>query len=264
MLNNNEILSKNLGSNTNNPVPKRMAPRQLPGVYIILCIENNKRYYGESTNVSARLSQHKSKLRKNIHEIIELQRDWNLYGEEFFNFSPLFISRDCDKTKREALESEYIARHFDICYNKFYKSSRKKENNPFWGHRHSEATRKQISKSLIENNKISMPEGLPILLKGEIYPSISEASRQTNHSRDTIRRWLNDPNNKNCERIDISQPQKKFTIVEEKQLNAGVAKPISLNGISYSSIAEAARKLNCSRANIFSRLKTDKNNCFFL
>ncbi len=43
-----------------NPVPIRMAPRQLPGVYMILCLVNNKRYYGESKNVSARLSQHKS------------------------------------------------------------------------------------------------------------------------------------------------------------------------------------------------------------
>jgi len=216
------------------------------------------------------LSQHKSKLRRNIHEISELQRDWNLYGEEFFTFSPLFISRDCDKTKREALELEYIARHFDLCYNKLFKSSRKNENNPFWGHRHSEATRKQIGQSITENNKISMPEGLSIILKGELFPSISEASRQTNHSRDTIRRWLNDPDNKNCERIDISQPQSllkksiEFTIQEEKNINTGLAKPISLNGISYPSIAEAARKLNCSRANIQRCLRTDKKNCFFL
>ena len=38
-------------------------------------------------------------------------------------------------------------------------------------------------------------EGLPILLKGKTYPSISQASREINYSRDTIRRWLNDPNN---------------------------------------------------------------------
>lgn len=226
------LLSK---ASTNNPVPNRIAPRQLPGVYMILCLANNKRYYGESTNISSRLSQHKSKLRRNIHEVPELQRDWNLYGESFFEFSTLFLSRDCDKAQRESLELEYITRHYDFCYNKFFKDSRKKENNPFWARKHSEETRKQISKSRAEN---SMPEGLAIMLKGEKYPSISEASRQTNHSRDTIRRWLNDPDNMTCELIDISQPQSGVeNKTQTEQLNAGLPKPISLDGTIYTSIS---------------------------
>jgi len=203
----NNSNAENYNASTNNPVPDRIAPRQLPGIYMILCLKNNKRYYGETTNVSARLSQHKSRLRRNIHEVPELQRDWNLYGEDFFEFSVLFISRDCEKTQREALELEYIARHYDLCYNKIINSSRKKENNPFWGHKHSEETKQQISKSRIENSKGSLPEGLAIMLKGEKYPSVSEAARKTNHSRDTIRRWLKDPNNTSCELIDISQPR---------------------------------------------------------
>nr|ALO21551.1 putative GIY YIG homing endonuclease [Haematococcus lacustris] len=103
-----------------------MAPRQLPGIYMILCLKNNKRYYGETTNVSARLSKHKSKLRRNIHEVSELQRDWNIYGESFFEFITLYISSVCNKIQRVALEVEYIARHYDICYNKILNSSRKK------------------------------------------------------------------------------------------------------------------------------------------
>lgn len=257
---NNEKLKNN--ASTKNSVPNRIAPRQLPGVYMILCGANNKRYYGESNNVSARLSQHKSRLRRNIHDILELQHDWNIYGETFFDFVPLFLFKTFDKSQREILELEHIARHYNLCYNKFAKGSRKKQNNPFWGHKHSEMTKKQISKSLIENYKNSIPEGLPIILKGEIYPSISEASRQTNHSRDTIRRWLNDPYNRSCEPIDTSQ--RHIKMAQGEQCNTGFPKLISLNGIQYSSIAEAARKLNCSRANIQRRLKTDKDNCFFL
>lgn len=272
IFNNNDNLSKNSETITNNPVPNRIAPRQLPGVYIILCLANNKRYYGESTNISFRLSNHKSRLRRNIHEVCELQRDWNLYGENLFELSPLYMSKDCNKFQREALELEYIAQNFDICYNKFAKSSRKKQNNPFWGRKHTEVTRKQIGRSIAENNKMQMPAGLTIRLKGEIYPSISEASRQTNHSRDTIRRWLNDPYNNSCQRIDVSQAQPRykeiesaeFAIKKEEQLNTGLSKPVSLDGIPYPSIAEAARKFNCSRANIQRRLRTDEENCFFL
>lgn len=232
---------------------------------MILCFYNNKRYYGESGNVSARLSQHKSRLRRNIHEIPELQRDWNLYGETSFEFSVIFISKDCTKAEREALEIELIARFHNICYNKFDKSTRKKQNNPFWGHSHSEEARNQISKSLSEYYKDREPEGLAIRLKGQLYPSISEASRQTKHSRDTIRRWLNDPNNLDCIQIDVSQPCKIEILQQDQEIqNTGLPKKIQLNGVIYRSISEAAKQLGCSRSNIQRRLRTDKDNCFFI
>jgi group I intron endonuclease len=255
--------SKNLKGMTYNPVPKRMAPRQQPGVYIILCIANNKRYYGESINVSARISQHKSRLRRNIHEISELQSDWNQHGEEAFECSALFMSINSNKDQRQALELNYISHHFDLCYNKFAQSSRKKQNNPFWGRKHTEETRKQISRSLAENYQNCKLEGISIVLKGKLYPSISEASRQTNHSRDTIRRWLENPNSPHCKRIGSLNTD---MIKEEKQQNraSGVSKPVCLNGTEYPSIAEASRQLDCSRANIQRLLKTDKKNCFFL
>jgi len=261
-------------SNMNNPVPNHMAPRQLPGVYMILCLENNKRYYGESGNVSSRLSNHRSRLRRNIHEVAEMQRDFNLYGADCFQFSAIFLSTDCTKEKRKALEIEYIARHYDICYNKFEKSSRKKQNNPFFFfskakkiHKHSDETKKQISRSLAENRKLNdyTSEGLAIMLKGQKFPSISEASRQTNHSRDTIRRWLNDPNNLDCIQIDTSKPHPNQQVFENRFVeNTGIPKVISLHGVKYASIAQASRELECSRANIQRLLRTDPENCFFL
>lgn len=100
-----------------------MSPRQLPGVYMILCLANNKRYYGESNNVSSIISQHKSRLRINIHEIPELQHDFNLYGEENFEFSAIYLSKDCTKNQRVALETEFIGRFYGLCYNKFDKTT---------------------------------------------------------------------------------------------------------------------------------------------
>lgn len=194
-------------SSGNNPVPNRMAPRQLAGIYMILCLVNNKRYYGESKNVSARLSQHKSRLRRNLHEISELQRDFNIYGEENFEFSPLWMEKSSTKEQRLALETEFIARFFDLSYNKFAKPNHQGVNSPFWGRTHNAETIER------ENNKNSIPEGFAVNVKGVIYPSISEASRKTNHSRDTLRRWLNDPNNFNCVAVDSSQPSQFSKLV---------------------------------------------------
>jgi hypothetical protein len=229
---------------TSNPVPKRMSPRQKPGVYMILCLTNNKRYYGETNNVSNRLSQHKSTLRRNIHPVIELQRDWNLYGPECFDFVALFMyaskSDNSKKVERQALELEYISRHYSLCYNTLYHHSRKKENNPFWNKHHSEAARKQIGLSLKEYNQQN-PQGLPIMLDGVKYQSISQASRETKHSRDTIARYLKDPNNQRCLKIDLSGSgfnlaQAENQTIEKKQVslapsNAGALAPTHVGSI---------------------------------
>jgi Photosynthetic reaction centre protein/GIY-YIG catalytic domain len=281
----NELIFKISSGDTNdstqgNPVPIRMSPRQLPGVYMVLCLVNNKRYYGESKNVSSRLSQHKSRLRRNIHEIPELQRDFNLYGEENFEFSCLYISKDLSLEKRKALETELIGRFYDLCYNKSDRINHERENNPFWNHTHSNETRKQIAKSVTEHRKNAVLEGFAILLNGEVFPSLSEASRQTGHSRDTIRRWLNDANNLNCVPMDASKPRETGNTNAESVgdlldplevldpnsaalvVNTGFNKEVSIYGVTYSSIAEAARQRNCSRSNIQRLLRNHPQDCY--
>ena len=251
-------------STQNHPVPNSITPRQLPGVYMILCLSNNKRYYGESKNVSTRLSQHKSKLRRNIHEIPELQTDYNLYGNENFQFLIVSMSKNFSLEKRVALETELINRFDDLCYNKFSKTSRKRENNPFWAHKHSKETIQQICRSQAENRQNSILQGFPILLRGIIYPSISEASRQTNHSRDTIRRWLNDPKNTNCVAVDPSKVLNQSEVVDILVANTGRSKPVNIYGEVYTSIAEAARQRDCSRANIQRLLRNYPKDCFII
>lgn len=244
---------------SDNPVPNRTAARQLPGVYMILCFANNKRYYGESKNVSARLSQHKSRLRRNIHEILELQHDFNLYGEENFDFVCLFVDKNFTKDQRIAMEMEHIGRFLslNICYNKLTSLNKKKENNPFFAKSHQVDSKNLISKSLKERAEVSPVQGCPINLKGAIFPSISKASRETTHSRDTIRRWLNDPTNNDCTYIDATEP--RTNVIH----NEGIAKRIKIRGVIYPSLAEAARELGCSRANI-ARLLRDDSDCSFI
>jgi response regulator of citrate/malate metabolism len=256
----------------NNPVPNRIAPRQLPGVYIVLCLINNKRYYGMSSNVSARLSQHKSRLRRNIHEVPDLQCDFNNYGEENFLFSAVSQNINLSFDECKEIETKLIQDFFEFCYNKHSKISHKKENNPFWGRQHTNQTIQQISQSLRENHQNSIVEGFAIILKGKTYPSISEASRQTGHSRDTIRRWLTDLNNTDC--VPQSKIENFVALSNHKSgnqnvgdyfiSNSGKSKCVSIYSQIYESISEAAKQRNCSRANIQRLLRSFPENCFVI
>lgn len=199
------VYPKSLKSSTvlveGNPVLNRLLPRQKPGLYMIRCDVNDKRYYGESTNVSQRLNSHRSLLKQNIHFCRPLQEDWNLYGEEKFDFVPLYMGQSWNKREnRLEKESALILADQNLSYNKYTSYSRSAEDNGFFGKKHSEQTKEAIGgpQRGVPKDKL----GKTILLDGETYPSIAEASRQTSHSRKTIRAWLNDPNNPRCTEIN--------------------------------------------------------------
>lgn len=56
------------------------------GIYAFKNVMNNKMYIGSSVDIYHRKRQHLSKLRRNLHHNLHLQRAWNLYGEETFEF----------------------------------------------------------------------------------------------------------------------------------------------------------------------------------
>lgn len=74
----------------------------MTGVYGIVCLANRKLYIGQSVNIQSRFSNHKYKLRKQIHINPGLQKAWNKYGQQFFK---LIIVEETSKKqlfKREA------------------------------------------------------------------------------------------------------------------------------------------------------------------
>ena len=84
-------------------------------------INNNitgKYYYGSSTNVHKRFITHKRKLKNNNHHCVYLQRAYNKYGEQCFEFA-------IDKyfnTEREAREKEQEV--LDKFYTTLYNTSK--------------------------------------------------------------------------------------------------------------------------------------------
>lgn len=59
------------------------------GVYKITNTKNGKVYIGQSVDIEKRFKQHKKLLRDNGHINYRLQDDWNIYGEDSFEFEVL-------------------------------------------------------------------------------------------------------------------------------------------------------------------------------
>ena len=73
-------------------------------IYIINCTQNGRVYVGDTKDYEGRKKLHLGNLQRNCHPCKELQADFNLYGEEFFTFTPLF-----NVEKREDAERKIIA-----------------------------------------------------------------------------------------------------------------------------------------------------------
>jgi len=62
-------------------------------------------YVGQTSYGRRRWSQHKSKLRNGIHKNPQLQKSWNIWGEDAFRFN-IVEELPCDLNKEQLLEKE--------------------------------------------------------------------------------------------------------------------------------------------------------------
>lgn len=175
------------------------------GIYSITNKVNGKRYIGSTyCNFYDRFCAHRSTLNRKCHSSILMQRAWDKYGQDAFEFEVLEVI-NVDLDKRE------------IYYINLYKSSlpefgyniSTETNNARLGHQQSEQTREAISKKLkgirrskitidkMVNSKIGVKnpmygkkQSLEYIEKrvkglrksiirsdGKIYPSLKEAAR---------------------------------------------------------------------------------------
>ncbi len=75
------------------------------GIYCIENMVNYKKYVGQSIDIYRRWKDHKHELDGNRHHNIYLQRAWNKYGEDNFNF---YILEKCDVSDIDNRETHYI------------------------------------------------------------------------------------------------------------------------------------------------------------
>lgn len=133
-------------------------------VYVIQNRINNKIYLGSTFDLSTRINRHLNELKKNIHHSIALQRAYNKYGIDQFDFK---IIKFCNKTDCRKIEQFYLnvlnpeyntslsatapmegRKHTIATLDKF--KSRvvlKGTDSPHYGKKHTLASRKKMSKS---------------------------------------------------------------------------------------------------------------------
>ena len=176
----------NLALPEENFVPNRILPRKQPGLYMIHCLSNDWRYYGESSNVSGRMASHKSMLRRNIHPNTLLQSDWNQPGAHF-QFTVLYMGPDWAVGHvRRGKESELVIHDRHRCYNvtSGLVGSRAGSANGFWNRTHSPETKRRISLAL--SGRPNHALGRRLIVDHVTYESVAEASRRTGISRKTL------------------------------------------------------------------------------
>ena len=117
-----------------------MSKEKLCGIYCIENKINHKKYIGQSIDIQTRWYAHKNKLNNNSHANCYLQRSWNKYKEDSFNF---YILELCDNELLDEREVYYI-KYYNTMLNEFgYKlESGGKLNKQF-----SEDSKKKMSKN---------------------------------------------------------------------------------------------------------------------
>src|SRR5699024_3598362 len=133
-------------------------------VYMRINKSDGKKYIGSTVDYKKRVRSHLNGLRGGYHENEKLQKDFDVYGEESFEFEIVHHVTDGNSDKRFRLEAELIKFYnsYESGYNRSYDGRgryiitdqiRKRmsertsgENNPFYGKTHTAETRKIMSK----------------------------------------------------------------------------------------------------------------------
>jgi len=252
--------------------------QKIIGVYKISNILSGRYYIGYSTNINRRFTVHRSKLKKNCHDNIFLQRAYNLDGEDKFKYE---IIHKCD-TEEEAkeIELQYLTdlNIRNIIYNLNFNNS---GGDLLTNHPDKEKIREKIIKTQLENmSKLSSEE------RKQKYGKFGENNGMYGKTHtDEVRKQLSDTHKGNTyclgkkasdeTRQKISENAKlkigeknpfygkhhsEETIKKIKEKSKGRLPPniikILIDEKIYISITEASRQLNIPTPTILWRLNS--------
>lgn len=113
------------------------------GIYQICNKFNDQRYIGQSVSIADRWVRHCYHLNKGVHRNLHLQRAWDKYGKDQFVFE---ILKECDPESLDVIEEQYANLFQSKLYNMIDDfTSRMGDKNPFFGRKHSDNTKVQMS-----------------------------------------------------------------------------------------------------------------------
>lgn len=140
---------------------------KVSGIYKIINKANGKYYVGSSKNIKRRWRYHKEDLLKNKHHSRYLQRNWNKYGSEAFDF--VIVEKDIAEKDLLLTEQKYLdvaKLEKDICFNssfiagkvEFTNEIREKIRKSNTGKKHSEETKQKLREISLKQFENGMPE----------------------------------------------------------------------------------------------------------
>lgn len=251
------------------------------GIYKIIHTESGRYYIGSSINIEKRWWKHKNDLKNGDHHSIYLQRLWNKYGEDAFEFQIFEETTDLIQREQELLDEgsplllnmsrnaaggdliSYHPNRKDIVrrmaasvqerYNNLTQEQKTEiygrfgSDNPNYGNPWNEDQRARARAQHI--GKTHTPE-----TRAKMGAIVKE-------------RWSNPEfREQQCQlRLGEGNPffgkhHSEETIEKIRQKNKGRLPPnlrrVSANGVVYDSLAEAARQLNVVIGTIFHRIKS--------
>lgn len=162
----------------------------MPYIYKIENMINHKVYIGQTVkSLSARKADHYCLLRHNKHHSTKLQKDWNEYGEEAFNFQKVL---ECSEEELNTQEAYYI-QLFDSYQNGYncnlgghFRVDYHGVNNPMYGKRGADSPRFKDYILQIDKNTYE------IIAEFE---DVRTAATQVNGDYSTISKCLNHKRN---------------------------------------------------------------------
>lgn len=220
------------------------------GIYLIKNKINNKIYVGQSIDVKKRIGAHLSYLRGNKHNNPYLQKAFNKYGEDNFEFVVLEF---CKIDELDEKEIHYIEKYNSLDYNVGYnlegggnlgkvisEVTRLKKcgpNNPMYGKRASLETKsKMVQSSRGKNSKLTEIEVVKIkkmLIAGLEQKQIADifnVNLSTINKIATFKNWQ-------YVREDLNE-QYKRSVEERRREKEGKVIPLLMNNMSIRKISE--------------------------
>jgi group I intron endonuclease len=166
------------------------------GIYIIKCKANHKFYVGSAVNYRNRWAEHRRRLNAGSHHCIHLQRSWDKYGQNDFEFC---LVEFVEKENLIMIEQRWIDAYWDngvllnscriagsVLGRKHSQEAKNKISQSHIGVIHSESTIQKMKQSQ-SNRSAETRIKMSIAQQGKIHSSqerdkIRESMRQnTNH-----------------------------------------------------------------------------------
>ena len=269
------------------------------GVFYICCLENDHYYFGhtqQTLGIGGRVRSIKDKLTKGTFENSALQKDWDLYGEDSFEFVPyVYGDNYVDEITRIKVVNQLIYETYTAdpssLYNTHFFNVSYKPTLPltiplptdltgplppqqFYIPRPFFSFKPDLNK-FPDGKVISLVTNIPIYAEGAIYLSISEAAKCFGVNFKTIEGRLTkkQPGYREATAEEVFQElerrgwstsiEKAVFRPDKKKSTKGVPRPIVVDRKWYPTIEDAGRAYNLSANSVRKWPNTGYHKAFF-